>query len=153
MFAIDPLSPSTPFEFSLSPSVAHLVDLVFASTGELYAVENNERTARILRISRPDGDRPPGAYHAARPRRRDRDRRGRRSPARREPDRSRLPAARGVARLDPGDREGARGSPGPKTIEIDDGYFPTGIVYDRLGTVVYHRGNTNTRIDAVSVSP
>jgi len=41
----------------------------------------------------------------------------------------------------------------PKTIEIDDGYFPTGIVYDRLGTVVYHRGNTNTRIDSVSVAP
>jgi hypothetical protein len=38
-------------------------------------------------------------------------------------------------------------------INIDDGYFPTGIVYDRLGTAVVRQGNNSTALDAVDVRP
>ena len=148
MFAIDPVAPTSFFEIPLSQPVAHLVDLVFASTGELYAVENNESTSRILRIS-PTGT----VTDLAAPT-------------------TQLGLADGIEIDEGGDRllvtsQTAAGfqllevSLGaiPATVktlanlEIDDGYFPTGVVYDRLGTVVYRMGNANTRVDSVSVSP
>ena len=39
------------------------------------------------------------------------------------------------------------------TIDIDEGFFPSGIVYDRLGSVVYRQGDTATSLDAVSIFP
>jgi hypothetical protein len=154
MFAIDPLSPTTPFEFSLSQPVAHLVDLVFASTGELYVVENNESTSRILRIS------PTGTVTDLA------------APTTQLGLADGIDIDEGADRLIVTSQTGAgfqllevslgsipatvkalAGPTLPKVIEFDDGYFPTGIAYDRLGTVVYRRGNANTRVDAVSVSP
>ena len=35
---------------------------------------------------------------------------------------------------------------------IDDGYFPTGVVYDRLGTAVVHAGTNATALDAAPVA-
>ena len=39
------------------------------------------------------------------------------------------------------------------TIDIDEGFFPSGIVYDRLGTVIYRQGDTASSLDAVSIFP
>jgi hypothetical protein len=38
-------------------------------------------------------------------------------------------------------------------IDIDEGFFPTGIVYDRLGTAIVRSGESFTSLDAVSVFP
>jgi DNA-binding beta-propeller fold protein YncE len=159
LFVIDPASPSTPVEIALSESVTHLVDLVFASTGELYAVENDGSddladSSRILRISAT------GTVTQI------------------APSSALLGAADGIEIDEGGDRlllatqnsggfqiiEASLGaipatlaSLGGQTstppVEIDDGFFPTGIVYDRLGTVVYRRGNTSTQLGAISVQP
>jgi hypothetical protein len=151
MFAIDPVAPSSFVPITLSQPVAHLVDLVFATTGELYALENDETRSRILRIS-PTGT----VTDLAAPI-------------------TQLGLADGIEIDEGGDRllvtsQTAAGfqllqvslgaipatvTPlaGPVDFEIDDGFFPTGIVYDRLGTVVYRKGNANTGLDAVSVSP
>jgi hypothetical protein len=38
-------------------------------------------------------------------------------------------------------------------IDIDTGFNPTGIVYDRLGTAIVRSGDSSTSLDAVSVFP
>jgi hypothetical protein len=38
-------------------------------------------------------------------------------------------------------------------IEIDDGFFPTGVVYDRLGTVVFAGRRQHPSWVQVSVAP
>ena len=156
MFAIDPESPSTPVQISLSGPglpVTHLVDLVFASTGELYAVDNNGNVdvataARILGIT------PAGVVTVI------------------APSSSALGAADGIEIDEGGDRllvttetvggfqliEVSLGAI-PATvktlanIQIDNGFFPTGVVYDRLGTAVFRQGDANTQLGAVSVQP
>jgi len=37
------------------------------------------------------------------------------------------------------------------SIDLDEGFFPTGIVYDRLGTAIVRSGETSTFLDAVPV--
>jgi len=148
MFAVDPLSPSTPVQIALSQPVDHLVDLVFATTGELYAVENDETDARILRIS-PSGTVTDLAAPTAQ-----------------------LGLADGIE-IDEGAKRllvTSETSAGFQLLEvslgaipanvkalaniqIDNGFFPTGVVYDRLGTAVFHKGDANTQLGAVSVSP
>jgi len=133
--------------------VSHLVDLVFASTGELYAVDNNGNVdvataARILRIT------PAGVVTVI------------------APSSSALGAADGIEIDEGGDRllvttetvggfqliEVSLGAI-PATvktlanIQIDNGFFPTGVVYDRLGTAVFRQGDANTQLGAVSVQP
>ena len=38
-------------------------------------------------------------------------------------------------------------------VDVDDGHFPTGIIYDRLGNVAVRRGNNSTALQAESVAP
>jgi hypothetical protein len=38
-------------------------------------------------------------------------------------------------------------------VDIDEGFFPTGVVYDRLGTAVLRSGDSSTSLDAVSIFP
>jgi len=158
IFAIDPQSPTTPVTIATvalnPPSVSHLVDLVFAITGELYVVENNETTSHILRVS------PTGTVTNL------------------QASTTELGLADGIEIDEGADRllvtsqtsagfqllEVSLGSipatvkalAGPTStppFEIDDGFFPTGVVYDRLGTVVYRKGNLNTQLGAASVAP
>src|SRR5262249_30640398 len=47
------------------------------------------------------------------------------------------------------------GASGPVTalapVEIEDGYFPTGIVYDQLGTAIVRKGDKFTGLQSVTV--
>jgi hypothetical protein len=159
MYAIDPVAPTVPFEIPLAQPVAHLVDLVFATTGELYVVENNESTSRILRITAggavTDLAAPTGQLGLA----------------------DGIEIDEGAGRLlvtsqktgfgsqllevspltaSPASPATVKALAGPTStppFEIDDGFFPTGVVYDRLGTVVFRAKNNTTRLGAVSVAP
>ena len=163
VFAIDPAAASTFDEITLNQSVSHLVDLVFASTGELYVVENNGSSnlasaSRILKITPTSGTSANVSVVA--------------------PSSSALGAADGIE-IDEGARrllvtsQTAAGfqllqvsidtgavTPlaGPTNFRFSAGFFPTGVVYDRLGTVVYRSidsvlGDTVTELGAVSVAP
>ena len=159
VFAIDPLAPSSFVPITLSGPplpVSHLVDLVFASTGELYVVDNDADendandpdTSRILRIS------PTGTVTDL------------------QAPTSALGLVDGIEIDEGGDRllvtsqtaggfqllEVSLGAI-PATvkalanIEIDDGFFPTGVVYDRLGSVVFRQSDATTELGAASVAP
>jgi DNA-binding beta-propeller fold protein YncE len=153
IFAIDPAAPSSFVTIPLSQPVSHLADLVFASTGELYAVENNgsvdiASASRILRITSSGTVTVIAASS------------------------SQLGAADGIEIDEGGDRllvtsqtaggfqllEVSLGAI-PATvkslanIQIDDGFRPTGVIYDRLGTAVFRQSNANTQLGAVSVAP
>jgi sugar lactone lactonase YvrE len=163
IFAIDPMSPSTPVPITLSPplpAASHLVDLVFASTGELYAVENNETTSRILRISSTGTvtnlSAPTSALGLADGIEIDEG-------ARRLLVTSQTAAGFQLLQVSP--LTASPVSPatvtalaGPTNFRFSAGFFPTGVVYDRLGTVVYRSidsvlGDTVTELGAVSVAP
>ncbi|HKA14791.1 MAG TPA: hypothetical protein VKH41_07225 [Myxococcota bacterium] len=149
IFAIDPQSPNPPAQITPSQMLTTLNDIVFASDGTLYAVENDgSATPHLLTIAangtvsrlatapgqlgRPDG----------------------------------IEIDEGGKRLlvtsffaVGGDKLIAVALSNARvtqlaSIDIDNGFFPTGIVYDRLGTVILRGGGDNsTSLDAVSVFP
>jgi len=147
VFAIDPQSPTPPAEITLSQAVSRLSDLVFAADGTLYVVDNDPATSRILKVV-PNGTvtdlaAPPAQLF--RPDGIEFDEGGQRLLV--------------TTSTNAGDQllEVGIAIPAAVTalanIAIDDGFFPTGIVYDRLGTAIVRRGDGFTALDAVSVFP
>jgi hypothetical protein len=148
LLVIDPLSPNPPAEITPSETLRTLIDLVFASDGTLHVLEDGPSTApRVLTIA-PDGTV------------------------------TRLATGSGKLGQPDGieiDEGGARllvtsvfSSGGDRllevvlansqvnqiaSIDIDFGFFPSGIVYDRLGTVIVRSGDSSTSLDAVSIFP
>jgi hypothetical protein len=147
LLAIDPLSPNPPAEITPSETLTTLIDLVFASDGTLYAVEDGPSTApRILTIA-PDG-----------------------TVTRLATGSGKLGQPDGIEIDEGSDRllvTSVFGSGDQllevalsnsqvtqiATIDIDTGFNPTGIVYDRLGTAIVRSGETSTSLDAVSIFP
>jgi len=147
VLAIDPLSPTPVAAITPSEPLTALNDLVFASDGTLYVLENDgSTTPRLLTIAaggtvthlstapgqlgRPDGieideggDRLLVTSAFA--------------------NTNRLLA---VALADAKVTQLA-------TIDIDEGFFVSGIVYDRLGTAIFRQGDNSTSLDAASVFP
>ncbi len=148
VFAIDPVSPNPPAEIVLNQSVSRLSDLVFSSEGTLYAVDNGTSTSRILRIA------PNGAVTNL------------------AANTTQLGQPDGIEIDEGADRllVTSRTSGGDKllavdlgsipaavtalaNVSIDDGFSPTGVVYDRLGTAVLRQGNDSSSLRAFSVAP
>jgi hypothetical protein len=148
IFAIDPLAPNPTTQISLSQGVSRLSDLVFSATGTLYVVDNGAATSRILRVA-PNGavtdlQAPTGQLG--------------------EPDGIEIDEGghrllvtsktTGGGRLLAVSLDAIPAAVTPlANISIDDGFFPTGVVYDRLGTAVFRQGNNSTSLKAVSVAP
>ena len=147
IFAIDPLSPNPPAAITPNQTLTTLNDLVFRSDGTLYAVENDgSATPRLLtiaadgtvtRINVPKGQlgRPDGIEI---------DEGGKRLLV------TSFFAVGGDKLL------AVTLSNNPQvtqlaSIDLDAGFFPTGIVYDRLGTAIVRSGETSTFLDAVPV--
>jgi hypothetical protein len=147
LLAIDPLSPNPVAEITPSGPLTTLIDLVFASDGTLYVVEDGPSTAPRLLMIAPDGTVTPlatGSGKLGQPDGIEIDEGG---------DRLLVTSVFGG-----GDRllEVALANSQVNKIadiDIDFGFFPTGIVYDRLGTVIVRSGDTFTSLDAVSVFP
>ena len=148
LLAIDPLSPNPPAEITPSGTLTTLIDLVFASDGTLYAVEDGPSSApRVLTIAAN------GAVTQL------------------ATGSGKLGQPDGIEIDEGGDRLLVTSvfSGGDKLLEvrlansqvnqirnidIDTGFNPTGIVYDRLGTaIVRSGGETSTSLDAVSIFP
>jgi hypothetical protein len=147
LLVIDPLSPNPPAEITPSETLTTLIDLVFASDGTLYAVEDGPSTApRILTIA-PGGNvtrLATGSGKLGQPDGIEIDEGG---------DRLLVTSVFGG-----GDRllEVALANSQVNqiaNIDIDFGFFPSGIVYDRLGTVIVRSGDTFTSLEAVSIFP
>jgi hypothetical protein len=157
LFAIDPQSPNPRVKITLSPAsppVSNLSDLVFSSDGVLYVVDNNTTpdpdTSRIVRIA-VTGTTGTVTVVAG--------------PS------VQLGLADGIEIDEGGDRllvtsETAAGGQllsvdlrparlgevrALANFAIDNGFFPTGVVYDRLGTAVLREGNIVTSLRAVPV--
>jgi hypothetical protein len=147
VLVIDPQSPTPVAAITPSESLTALNDLVFASDGTLYALENSgSGTPRLLSIAANGAVTrlPTAPGQLGRPDGIEIDEGG---------DRLLVTSAfastnrlLAVALADAKVTQLA-------TIDIDEGFFPSGIVYDRLGTVIYRRGDTATSLDAVSIFP
>jgi hypothetical protein len=151
VFAIDPASPTPPVPITLTPPltppISHLSDLVFSTDGVLYVVDNNGNTSRILNVH------PDGTVDVLAPS-------------------TQLGRADGIEIDEGGDRllVASETAGGGQLLSVDlrpahlgevralanfsisIGFFPTGVVYDRLGTAVLHAGNNVTTLDAVPVA-
>ncbi len=148
LLVIDPLAPTPVDEITPSETLTTLNDLVFASDGTLYVVENDgSTTPRLLTIA-ADGSVTrfaTGPGKLGRPDGIEIDEGG---------DRLLVTSVFAVG----GDRllEVALANSQVTqllSLDIDQGFFPTGIVYDRLGTVVVRSGDSFTSLDAVSIFP
>jgi hypothetical protein len=147
VYVIDPQS-ATFTKITATPIGSRLSDLVFSANGTLYVVDNGPTTSRILRVA-PNGtatnlQAPPSPLGL--------------------PDG--IEIDEGGQRLFVASQTAGGGqllavSLGsiPATVtalanfSIDDGFFPTGVVYDGLGAVMLRQGNNSTSLHAVSVSP
>jgi hypothetical protein len=147
VFAIDPVSPNPPTRITSSPIGMQLSDLVFSSQGVLYVVDNRTTTSRILRVT--------SAGVATNL----------------QASTSLLGLADGIEIDEGGNRllvtsdkspdqllaVGLGTIPAPVSglanVDINDGFLPTGVVYDRLGTAVVRVGENSSAIDAIDVSP
>jgi glucose/arabinose dehydrogenase len=148
VLVIDSLSPNPPAKITPSQTLHQLSDLVFASNGTLYAGENGGSSPRLLTIS-ADGTvvgLNTGSGQLGNPDGIEIDEGGKRLlvTSHRFPSADRLLAVAlsnaQVSQL--------------AIIDIDFGINPTGIVYDRLGTVVVRGGGeTSTSLNAVSIYP
>ena len=147
ILVIDPQSPTPVGSITPSETLTTLNDLVFASDGTLYAVENDgSSTPHVLTIAangtvteistspgqlgRPDGieiDEGAGRLLVT----------------------SAFSTNNRLLEIEPGTGQVTQLA----LIDIDEGFFPSGIVYDRLGTVVYREGDTSTSLDAVPIFP
>jgi hypothetical protein len=122
----------------------HLSDLVFSSNGTLYAVDNNGSTSRILKVA-PNGTAT--SFKDAS---------------------TSLGLADGIEIDEGGQRllVTTQTVAGDKLlsidlddkqlrtladIDIDDAFQPTGVVYDRLGTVVFRELNDWTQLRAIKL--
>jgi hypothetical protein len=148
LLVIDPLSPNPPAEITPSETLATLIDLVFASDGTLYVVEDGPSTApRVLTIA-PDGTvtrLATGSGKLGQPDGIEID----------EGDARLLVTSNfgvGVDRLLEVVLSNSQVNQ-IANIDIDFGFFPSGIVYDRLGTAIVRSGDLFTSLDAVSVFP
>lgn len=147
LLAIDPLSPNPPAEITPSETLTTLIDLVFASDGTLYAVEDGPSTAPRLLTIAADG-----------------------TVTRLATGSGKLGQPDGIEIDEGGDRllvtsvfgggdqllEVALANSQVNqiaSIDIDAGFNPSGIVYDRLGTAIARSGENSTSLDAVSVFP
>ncbi len=146
VFAIDPQSPNPPVAIPLSQPVSRLSDLVFSTEGALYVVDNGASTSRILRVA-PTGtvtDLGAPAGQLGRPDGIEIDEGGNRLLV--------TSSTSGGDQLLAVDL-GTGGVTALANIDLDDGFFPTGVVYDRLGTAVLRQGDNSTALDAVDVTP
>jgi sugar lactone lactonase YvrE len=148
LLVIDPQSPNPVAEITPSETLTALNDLVFASDGTLYVLENDGvATPRLLTIA-ADGTvvhLPTGRGRLGRPDGIEIDEGG---------ERLLVTATFAVG----GDRLLAVALSNNDVdelapIDIDFGFFPTGVVYDRLGTAILRSGDTSTALDAVSIEP
>lgn len=149
VFAIDPQNPTQFVKIALSEPVAHLSDLVFSTDGVLYLVENKESTSRILRVSvtgttgtvtELSGPSVPL---------------GRADGIEIDEGGNRLLVASetaGGGQLLAVDRSSGAVTAALANFDISRGFFPTGVVYDRLGTAVVRQGNTTTSLKAAPVA-
>jgi hypothetical protein len=127
--------------------LSHLVDLVFSASGTLYVVENNESTSRILRIASNGMVSDLGVPLAQL---------GRADGIEIDEGGNRLLVASETAaggQLLSVDLRPARLGEVRALADftIDNGFFPTGVVYDRLGTAVVRQGDNSTSLRAFSV--
>jgi sugar lactone lactonase YvrE len=163
VFTVDPASPTgvllTTIESLDPPTTARLIDLVFASDGRLFVLDNGDGPggadpidARVIEVA------PNGAIEAL------------------DVDPLALGFPEGIA-MDEGANRlliatikdsgpaqlialslGADGA-GDESITaitnlvLQPGFFPTGIVYDRIGTAIVRQGAGTTAVDAFSVAP
>jgi sugar lactone lactonase YvrE len=148
IFAIDPLSPNPPAPITPSQALKSLNDLVFSSSGTLYALENDgSATPRLLSIA-ADGT----VTHLSTPG----GQLGRPDGIEIDEGGKRLLVA---SYFPSGDKLLAIALSNTNVtqlvaIDLDFGINPTGVVYDRLGTaIVRGGGETTTTLDAVSVFP
>jgi sugar lactone lactonase YvrE len=148
IFAIDPQSPNPPAQITPNPAVTCLNDLVFASDGTLYAVENDGATTPHLVTVAADGTvtrLSTGSGKLGRPDGIEIDEGGKRLLV--------------TSFFSSGDQLLAVALSNSQvtqlaSIDLDFGINPTGIVYDRLGTaIVRGGGEITTTLDAVSVFP
>jgi len=151
LLAFDPLSPAIVTQLALIQGTtgerARLSDLVFASDGTLYVLDNGEPgDARVL-IVEPDGgvsDLGVNPNLLGRPDGIEIDEGGKRL----------LIASSGTS----GDiviavsLDDASVLP-IANVSIDDGFFPTGVIYDRLGIVVLRSSDASTALDAAVTFP
>ena len=147
VLVIDPQSPTPVAAITPSEPLTALNDLVFASDGTLYVLENNgSATPRLLTITAAGAvtrlQTAPGQL--GRPDGIEIDEGGKRLLVTSAFNNSNRLLA--VALSNANVTQLA-------TIDIDEGFFPSGIVYDRLGTVIYRQGDTSTSLDAVSIFP
>jgi hypothetical protein len=147
IFAIDPLAPNPPAEIVPTETLTLASDLVFASDGTLYVLaEDDSSTPRLLTIA-ADGTAnilSTGGGKLGRP--------------------------DGIEIDEGGDRLLVTGdfNGGDRllevvlsntqvnqiaSIDIDEGFNPTGVVYDRLGTAIVRSGDSATSLDAVAIFP
>jgi sugar lactone lactonase YvrE len=155
MFEIDPMDPLNSEEVSLNPdpplnSDSHLSDLVFSSEGTLYVLDNEGSTdSRVLIVS-PNGGvddlvvDPDEAAQLGRPDGIEIDEGGNRLLVTSQTSAGDQLLA---VDIDTGDVTALQ------DISTDDGFFPTGVIYDRLGTAVVRKGNNSAGLQAKSVFP
>jgi sugar lactone lactonase YvrE len=147
MFAIDPQNPAQYVQISLTQPVSNLSDLVFSTDGELYVVDNNASTSRILQVAVAGTTGTVTVLTAS----------------------AQLGLVDGIEIDEGGNRllvASEKGSSGQllavdlgagnqvtalSNFSIDRGFFPTGVVYDRLGTAVVHQGELSTSLHAAPV--
>ncbi|MGH7338047.1 MAG: hypothetical protein ACREI7_10735, partial [Myxococcota bacterium] len=148
IFAIDPQSPNPPAEITPSETLTTLNDLVFASDGALYVLENDgESTPRLLEIA-ADGTvtrLTTGSGKLGRPDGIEIDEGGERLLV------TSVFAIGGDQLLEVA-LSNARVNQ-IASLDIDAGFNPSGIVYDRLGTVIVRSRDDATSLDAVSIFP
>ncbi len=158
VLAIDPASPTpvplTPAPIQTAttpPEPARLSDLVFSSDGTLWVLDNGFTVAdpellaaRILEVTAAGAVVDLGASQAAlgRPDGLDLDEGGNRLIVASDFD-------SGADRLLAVSLSGAPTVTALQNILVDDGFFPTGVVYDRLGRAAVHGGTNALRIDVV----
>jgi len=153
MFAIDPASPNPPVRISLNPPVSNLSDLVFATDGTLYVVDNDaiSNTSRILRVAVTGTTGTVTVLAGASVRL------GRADGIEIDEGANRLlvtSATTGGSQVLGVDRDsGAVTALADFKFPIDDGFFPTGIVYDRLGTAVVRERDNGTSLVAHFLAP
>jgi hypothetical protein len=155
VFAIDPQAPNPATTITLSLSVSRLSDLVFAAGGALYLVDNGTSASHILRVAPPNGATTWPTTDLGAPI----AQLGRADGIEIDEGAHRLLVTSNTAAGDQllavalGPTPAAGTVTALANISIDDGFFPTGVIYDRLGTVVVRRGNITSSLQPVSVAP
>ena len=148
LLAIDPLSPNPVAEITPSETLTTLIDLVFSSDGTLYVLEDGPSTAPRLLTIAADGTvtrLTTGAGKLGQPDGIEIDEGGERLLV------TSIFAVGGDQLLEVALTNSQVNQ--IANLDIDAGFNPTGIVYDRLGTVIVRSGDISTSLDAVSVFP